>query len=74
MRPAKPNCSPPAGAGLFRPIQLVPQSRLRRDVMLVDAAGVEGVWRVAGARSPWRLLRRRHSISEQPPTGFRGRR
>jgi hypothetical protein len=53
-------------------MQLVPQARLRRDVALVDAAATGGVWRVAGARSPWRLLRRRHSVAEMPPAGRRG--
>ncbi|WP_146216976.1 hypothetical protein [Falsiroseomonas bella] len=66
MRPAKPIPSSRGGAGLFRPMQLVPQARLRRDVALVDAAGTGGVWRVAGARSPWRLLRRRHSLTDAP--------
>jgi Flp pilus assembly protein TadG len=58
MRPAKASAGGRGGAGLFRPFHLVPQARLRRDAAVVDAAGTGGIWRVAGARSPWRLLRR----------------
>ncbi|WP_137179595.1 pilus assembly protein TadG-related protein [Roseomonas sp. AR75] len=61
MRSAKGPAAIRGGAGLFRPMHLVPQSRLRRDAAVVDSADAGGIWRVAGARSPWRLLRGRRT-------------
>jgi Flp pilus assembly protein TadG len=61
MPSAKAPAGPRGAAGLFRPFHLVPQARLRRDAAVVDTAGGGGIWRVAGARNPWRLLRRRHA-------------
>jgi hypothetical protein len=65
MRPADRTPAARGGNGLFRPLHMVPQARLRRDAMLVDAAGTGGVWRVAGPRSPWRLLRGRHALAPE---------
>jgi hypothetical protein len=69
MRPADRTSAGRGGNGLFRPLHLVPQARLRRDALLRGAAGSGGVWRVAGPRSPWRLLRGRNAPAPAAPCG-----